>query len=144
MCCWRLRPAPRRPACATCTLCAAPRRLLPPQDRVIDGVWSNGLHRYPSPERELTQMVRTARPNAPVAGVSLIEDGALLTSALVRVGRVYLPGLRATASLAALLKAAGLRDLRYAHEGSFPALLGPARLTPPRKHRCFKQTAAAS
>ena len=94
-------------------------RLLPLQDRVIDGVWSNGLHRYPSPERELTQMVRTARPNAPVAGVSLIEDGAPLTSALVRVGRVYLPGLRTTASLAALLEAAGLRDLRYAHEGSF-------------------------
>jgi hypothetical protein len=83
------------------------------------GVWTNGLHRYAKPERELTQLVRVTRPNAPVSGVALIEDGAPLTAAVVRVGRVYLPGLRSTASLSALLEAAGLRDLRYAHDGSF-------------------------
>ncbi len=94
-------------------------RLLPIQDKVMDGLWTNGLHRYATPERELTQMVRATRPSAPVAGVSLIEDGAPVNAALVRLGRRYLPGLRPTAALTALLEAAGLRDLRFAHDGSF-------------------------
>ena len=94
-------------------------RLLPLQDQVMDGLWTNGLHRYATPERELTQMIRATRPNAPVAGVSLVEDGAPLSAALVRLGRPYLPGLRPAAALTALLEAAGLRDLRFASDGSF-------------------------
>jgi hypothetical protein len=94
-------------------------RLLPLQDRVMAGVWTNGLQRYATPERELTQMVRATRPNAPVAGVSLVEDGPPLPAALVRLGRAYLPGLRSAAALSALLEASGLRDLRFAHDGAF-------------------------
>ncbi|MCC7360466.1 MAG: hypothetical protein IT317_13370 [Anaerolineales bacterium] len=94
-------------------------RLLPVQDQVIDGLWSNGLQRYAAPERELTQMVRAVRLNAPVAGVALIDDGAPFTNLVVQAGRRYLPGLRSTAALTALLLAAGVKDLRTARDGSF-------------------------
>lgn len=94
-------------------------RLLPLQDQVIDGLWTNGLQRYATPERELTQMVRATRPNAPVAGVSLVDGGPPFNAALVRLFRAYLPGLRPAPALAALLEAAGLRDLRFAYDGAF-------------------------
>ena len=94
-------------------------RLLPLQDQVIDGVWTSGLQRYAAPERELTQMVRAARVNAPLAGVALIDDGAPFTNVVVQLGRRYLPGLRSTAALTALLQAAGVKDLRTARDGSF-------------------------
>jgi|GEM_PF-2412366 len=94
-------------------------RLLPIQDQVMDGLWSNGLHRYATPERELTQMVRATRPKAPMAGVSLVEGGPAFSAGLVQLGRQYLPGLRSAAALTALLEAAGLRDLRFARDGSF-------------------------
>jgi hypothetical protein len=95
-------------------------RLLPLQDRVMSGVWTGGgLHRYPSPERELTQMVRVTRPGALMAGVSLVYGGPRLQDGLLRLGARYAPGLRSRDAHAALLQAVGLRDVRLARDGGF-------------------------
>jgi uncharacterized protein YbaR (Trm112 family) len=95
-------------------------RLLPLQDDVMSGVWTGGgLHRYPAPERELTQMVRVARPGALVAGVSLVYGGPRLQESLLRLGARYAPGLRGRDAHLALLQAVGLRDVRLARDGGF-------------------------
>jgi hypothetical protein len=95
-------------------------RLLPMQDRVISGLWiGGGLQRYPAPERELTQMMRVARPGAPVAGVSLVYGGPRLYDAMLRLAARYGPGLRSQAMHLALLEAVGMRDVRVARDGGF-------------------------
>jgi uncharacterized protein YbaR (Trm112 family) len=95
-------------------------RLLPLQDKVMHGVWTGGgLHRYPAPERELTQMVRVARPGALIAGVSLVYGGPRLQDGLLRLGARYAPGLRSRDAHLALLQAVGLRDVRLARDGGF-------------------------
>jgi hypothetical protein len=100
-------------------------RLLPVQDQTMAGVWiSGGLHRYPRPERELTQIMRAARPGAAVAGVSLVFDGPPVRDALLRLSSSYLPGLRDPAAHLALLEAVGLKDLRLARDGAFVRFSG--------------------
>lgn len=95
-------------------------RLLPLQDQVFQGVWTGGgLHRYPAPERELTQMMRVARPGALVAGVSLVLGGPPVRDSLLRLGARFAPGLHSQAAHLALLQAAGLRDVRLARDGAF-------------------------
>jgi hypothetical protein len=95
-------------------------RLLPLQDQVMSGLWTGGgLHRYPAPERELTQMMRVSRPGALVAGVSLVLGGPRLQDSLLRLGARYAPGLRTRAAHLALLQAVGLRDVRLARDGAF-------------------------
>jgi SAM-dependent methyltransferase len=95
-------------------------RLLPLKDKVMSGVWTGGgLHRYPAPERELTQMIRVARPGALIAGVSLVYGGPRLQEALLRLGARYAPGLRSRDAHLALLQAVGLRDVRLARDGGF-------------------------
>jgi hypothetical protein len=100
-------------------------RLLPVQDKVIAGLWmSGGLHRYPRPERELTQFLRAARPGAAVAGVSLVFGGPPVRDAILRLSAPYLPGLRDPAAHLALLEAVGLTQLQLARDGAFVRFSG--------------------
>jgi hypothetical protein len=62
-------------------------RLLPIQDQVMDGLWTNGLHRYATPERELTQMVRATRRTRRWPACRSL--GGALTAAVVRLGCLY-------------------------------------------------------
>jgi hypothetical protein len=95
-------------------------RLLPVQDGVAGGLWiSGGLHRYPRPERELTQFLRAARRGAAAAGVSLAFDGPPVRDAILRLSAPYLPGLRDPGDHLALLQAVGLTQLRHARDGAF-------------------------
>jgi len=95
-------------------------RLLPVRDGTMAGVWSGtGLHRFLRPERELTQMVRVARPGAPVAGLSLARGGLAAYDVALRLGAPYLPGLRPEAAYATLLEAAGLKNVRLFRDGAF-------------------------
>ncbi len=94
--------------------------LLPLRDNTISGVWSGtGLHRFLRPERELTQMVRVARPGAVVAGLSLARGGPAVYDLALRVGSPSLPGLRPQAGYTALLEAAGLKNVRLFRDGGF-------------------------
>jgi SAM-dependent methyltransferase len=94
--------------------------LLPVRDRTIGGVWSGtGLHRFRRPERELTQMVRVARPGAPVAGLSLVRGGPAAYDVALRLGGLYLPGLHTLTAYTALLEAAGLQNARLFHDGAY-------------------------
>jgi hypothetical protein len=100
-------------------------RLLPVQDRSMAGVWiSGGLHRYPRPERELTQFVRAAKQGAPIAGVSLVFGGPPVRDTLLRLSAPYLPGLRQLGAHTALLQAVGLTGLRLARDGAFVRFSG--------------------
>lgn len=95
-------------------------RLLPVQDKVMAGLWvSGGLHRYPRPERELTQFVRAARTGAAVAGVSLVFGGPPVRDALLRLSAPYLPGLHDLDAHLALLQAVGLSQVHLARDGAF-------------------------
>ena len=95
-------------------------RLLPLRDNAIAGLWSGtGLHRFREPERELTQMVRVARPGAPVAGLSLVQGGPLFYDTVLRLAAAYLPGLRGLPAYTALLEAVGLDDVRLFRDGAF-------------------------
>jgi SAM-dependent methyltransferase len=95
-------------------------RLLPLHDDVFGGIWSGtGLHRFREPERELTQMVRVARPGAPVAGLSLVQGGPLFYDTALRLALAYLPGLRGLPAYMALLEAVGLHDVRLFRDGAF-------------------------
>ncbi|MEP7359177.1 MAG: hypothetical protein ABI847_18140, partial [Anaerolineales bacterium] len=95
-------------------------RLLPVRDSVIGGVWSGtGLHRYPRAERELTQMVRAAKPGAPVAGTSLVRGGPTLFDLVLAAAAPYLPGLNNLDSNSTLLEAVGLKDARLFRDGAF-------------------------
>jgi ubiquinone/menaquinone biosynthesis C-methylase UbiE len=95
-------------------------RLLPLRDKVVGGLWSGtGLHRFREPERELTQMVRVARPAAPVAGLSLVQGGPLFYDTALRLAAAYLPGLRGLPAYTALLDAVGLHDVRLFRDGAF-------------------------
>jgi ubiquinone/menaquinone biosynthesis C-methylase UbiE len=94
--------------------------LLPVRDKSVNGVWSgSGLHRFLRPERELTQMVRVARPGALVAGLSLVTGGPAAYDFALRLGAAYLPGLRSQAEYSVLLEAAGLRAARLFRDGAF-------------------------
>ncbi len=100
-------------------------RLLPVQDQVMAGIWiSGGLHRYPRPERELTQFMRAAKAGAAVAGVSLVFGGPPMRDQLLRLSAPYLPGLRDLEAHLALLQAVGLADLRLARDGAFVRFSG--------------------
>ena len=100
-------------------------RLLPVQDNVMAGVWiSGGLHRYPRPERELTQFMRAGKAGAAVAGVSLVFGGPPIRDQLLRLSAPYLPGLRDLDAHLALLNAVGLADLRLARDGAFVRFSG--------------------
>jgi hypothetical protein len=94
--------------------------LLPVRDKSVNGVWSGtGLHQFLRPERELTQMVRVARPGALVAGLSLVTGGPAAYDLALRLGAAYLPGLRTQADYSALLEATGLRAARLFRDGAF-------------------------
>jgi SAM-dependent methyltransferase len=95
-------------------------RLLPVRDSVIGGVWSGtGLHRYPRAERELTQMVRVAKPGAPVAGTSLVRGGPAIYDLALSLAAPYLPGLNNLDNNSTLLEAVGLKEARLFRDGAF-------------------------
>jgi SAM-dependent methyltransferase len=100
-------------------------RLLPVRDASVAGVWTaGGLDRSPEPERELTQMLRAARPGALVAGVSLVRGGPAHLDLLLRLGARRLRGTRGLSTHLALLQAAGLRDVRLFRDGAFVRFTG--------------------
>jgi hypothetical protein len=95
-------------------------RLLPLRDGSMAGLWTgSGLHRYATPERELTQMLRVARRGAVVAGTSLVLGAGPIYDALLRLAGPYLRGVRSEVSHFALLQAAGLGDIRLFRDGAF-------------------------
>jgi hypothetical protein len=100
-------------------------RLLPVQDDCFGGIWTaGGLDKSRAPERELTQLVRAARPGALVAGVSLVRGAARPYEILLGFAARRLPGIRGSAAHLALLQAAGLGDVRLFRDGGFVRFTG--------------------
>ncbi len=94
--------------------------LLPVRGASMDSIWNaNGARLTSAPERALTQLARVAKPNALVAGVSLVAGGPPPFDRLIP-----LPGQPDRATYLTLLAASGLRDVRSFRDGAFVRFRG--------------------
>lgn len=94
--------------------------LLPVRGASIEAIWNaNGAHLTPAPERALTQLARVAKPNALVAGATLVAGGPPPFDRLIA-----LPGQPDRATHLTLLAASGLRDVRSFRDGAFVRWMG--------------------
>jgi SAM-dependent methyltransferase len=99
--------------------------LLPLQSGAFDSAWSAlGFPTYAHPERAITQLSRTAKRGALVAGVSLVPGGPPLPDAALRLGAGRLRGLLDLQTFLSLLAASGLRELRATRDGAMVRFLG--------------------